>query len=64
MLAGVRYETLFKHYKSQPAIGKALGVTQQAVSRWAKKGVIPPAAALRAQKKTRGKVKVDAAVYA
>jgi len=32
---------LVRHYGSQRAAGEALGVTQQAVSGWKKKGVIP-----------------------
>ena len=32
---------LVRHYGSQRAAGEALGVSQQAVSYWVKRGVIP-----------------------
>jgi predicted transcriptional regulator len=40
---------LVRHYGSQRAAGEALGVTQQAVSAWKKKGVIPRSYRLLAQ---------------
>jgi hypothetical protein len=59
----MRTETALKHYESRTALAKAAGVTRQAVQRWVKTGVIAEAAAYRLQEATRGKLRVDKAVY-
>ena len=52
---------VLKHFKNGAAAGRALGVTKSAVSQW--KEVIPEAVAYRAQRVTRGKLKVDPSLY-
>lgn len=52
---------VLKFFKNGTAAARALGVTKSAVSQW--KPVIPEAVAYRAQRVTRGKLKVDPALY-
>lgn len=52
-------DQLIAHYKTQTRAAEALDVTQSAVSNWVSRGFIPPKQQLRAQIKSRGKLKAD-----
>lgn len=48
-------------YKNLSAIAEALGITHQAVSQWGP--VVPEGTAYKLESLTRGKLKVDPALY-
>jgi hypothetical protein len=61
----MKTETALAFYKgSRLLLASAADVTRQAVQRWVKTGIVPEAAAYRLEKKTRGKLKVNPALYA
>ena len=53
---------LIKHYKTQVAAARAVGVTQPTVSHWLTVGRIPALQQLRIQSVTQGALKADLAV--
>jgi hypothetical protein len=57
------YETAWIYYKSSRKIARVCDVSDQAVSHWKKKGIIPIHAANRLQADSNGKIKVDPTVY-
>lgn len=59
----MKYETAWIFYKSSRAIAKVCKVTDQAVSHWKKRGIIPIYSAVKLQKDSRDLCKVDPAVY-
>jgi hypothetical protein len=56
------YADLLKHFGSQGAIARALGVSQASVCGWKKKG-IPPLRQLQTETLTRAQLRADPAVY-
>ena len=52
---------VIKHFESQVAIARALGISRQAVSKWGE--VVPWAAALEIQHITGGVLKRDERLY-
>jgi hypothetical protein len=67
IIAGVTYDDLIAHYKTQSAAGEALkvfdgiGVSQPSVSEWKEKGIPPPRQA-QYELLTFGKLKADRVV--
>jgi hypothetical protein len=57
------YKTAWVHYESSRNIARVCGVTDQAVSQWKKRGIIPIHWALVLEKDSGGVIKVDPAVY-
>ena len=60
----MKYATAIEHYGTGLAIAQVLGIRSQAVYQWKKTGVVPIKSATRLQTESKGKVKVDASVYA
>jgi len=52
------FAQLIKHFKTQVAVAKALGVTQPAVSNWQQRG-IPAMQQVKINKVTKGALKLD-----
>lgn len=57
----MRKKDVVEHFGSVVATAEELGVTSQAVSQWGE--IIPERMAYRVEKRTRGKFKVDPALY-
>jgi hypothetical protein len=60
----MKFDTAWVFYRSNRAIARAAEVSDQAVSKWKKSGIVPAESAVRLQLHSRGKIKVDPAVYA
>jgi DNA-binding transcriptional regulator YdaS (Cro superfamily) len=58
------FYTALAHFKTQRAIAAAIGITEQSIGQWKKSGVVPIRRAHQLEELTKGKVKVDASVYA
>lgn len=50
---------VIKHYGTQTAAAKALGLTQPAICNWLKRGEIPELQQLRIQDETKGKLRAS-----
>jgi transcriptional repressor of cell division inhibition gene dicB len=61
MIEFMKKQTVIKHFGGVVATAKALGIKHQAVSQW--RDPIPEGSAYKAQVVSRGKLKVDPAVY-
>jgi hypothetical protein len=59
----MRTSDALSHYHTQTELAVACGVTPQAITYWIKKGIVPYANALELQDMTRGKLKVNHALY-
>ena len=59
----MKYETAWIYYKTSRAIAKVCYVTDQAVSHWKKRGIIPIYSAVLLEKDSGGAVKIDPSVY-
>lgn len=59
----MKFETALAFYGSQAAIARVLGLKRQHVFSWKESGVIPAKHAVTLQNDSRGKVKIDPAVY-
>jgi hypothetical protein len=59
----MKFQTAFAFYKSNRAIARAAEVSDQAVSLWKAKGIVPLKSANLLQVRSHGKVKVESAVY-
>lgn len=64
----MKFDAALAFYKTQSAIGRALGVSRQLVNTWKgdehTPGVIPEKHAIQLQIDSKGKVKVDLSCYA
>jgi DNA-binding transcriptional regulator YdaS (Cro superfamily) len=58
------FASALAHFKTQRSIANALGIKEQAIGQWKKSGVVPIRRAHQLEELTKGKVKVDASVYA
>ena len=59
----MKFDTAWIFYRTNKKIARAAGVSEQAVSLWKKKGIIPIASANALEKSSKGGVKVDPSVY-
>jgi DNA-binding transcriptional regulator Cro len=59
----MKYAAALEFYKTPAAIAVVLGISDKAVYKWAKKGVVPANSALRLQVDSKGEVKVDPKDY-
>lgn len=59
----MKYDAALKHYKTNAALAAAAGVSKQAVTRWAKTGVVPEASAWRLNAHSKGRVKMNMKDY-
>ena len=59
----MKFDTAWLFYRSNRAIARAAQVSDQAVSLWKKKGIVPIDSARVLELHSRGKVKVIAKVY-
>jgi DNA-binding transcriptional regulator YdaS (Cro superfamily) len=55
----MKLDQVVKHFKTQTAAAKVLGVTQPTLSNWKTRGFIPAIQQLRIEKITKGKLKAD-----
>lgn len=58
------FDTALAHFKTQRNMANALGIKEQAVGQWKKSGRVPMLRALQLQELTKGKLRIDASVYA
>lgn len=59
----MRYDAAMKYYKSHAALGRAAGVSRQAVSLWKKSGIVPETSAWRLNAHSKGRVKMNLKDY-
>jgi len=59
----MRYATALAHYGTGIAIAQALGIKTQAVYQWKRTGIVPELRAMKLEKLSKGKIKVDPRVY-
>jgi hypothetical protein len=59
----MKYATALGHYRTGLAIAEALRIKSQAVYQWKRSGVVPIKSAVRLEKLSGGKVRVDLKVY-
>ncbi len=59
----MKFDTAWLHYRSQTKMAKAALVSDQAVSEWKKKGIVPLRSAKLLEADSRGAIKVDQSVY-
>jgi hypothetical protein len=57
------FDTAWIFYRTNRKIADAAGVSEQAVSLWKKKGIIPIASARAIEESSGGAIKVDSSVY-
>jgi DNA-binding transcriptional regulator Cro len=59
----MKYKTALSFYKTGLAIAAALQVRPQAVYQWKRRGVVPIKSAMRLERQSRGKIRVDSRLY-
>lgn len=59
----MKYADALKRYKTNAALARVAGVTKQAVTLWAKKGIVPEASAWRLHSDSRGRLKMNLKDY-
>lgn len=60
----MKYTQALKFYSTPRAIAQVLGISDKAVYKWKKRGVVPIGRANRLQTASGGRLKVDPTVYA
>ena len=59
----MRYTDVIRHFESEEAVARALGITRQAVNLWKAPNVVAEGSAYKLQVITAGRLQVDPSLY-